>query len=203
MQRLHSVESCLDPAKPPKYDYDRVQKDGYDVSELRYQFKVLVAEQLPEYVSQMHKFIIDISNDLQVAGVHAVDAILGRVDPHEPPELQNKFHCDIFFDAEGDNPALQMYDHVHKVLRLMVHFHLHELEEFAITACLDGVGWCLPNDDDTVVEKLQDCVDDRVVKPLRGGIEVWRDGWIANKDCHGRIEWVDRLDTAEMEDYAV
>jgi hypothetical protein len=111
--------------------------------------------------------------------VNAVDAI-----------LQSDLHAD-----DTDLSALQIYTHAVQSVREHVLQELHILECYAVIACLDGVGWRLPNDGED--EELTGLVKGRVVKPLNGGVEGWSERWMQVCTTDGTRECVDRLDMAE------
>jgi hypothetical protein len=123
--------------------------------------------------------LIETGQQLRSAVADAVDAI-----------LQSDLHAD-----DTDDSALQAYTYAVQSLREHVLQELHTLECYAVIACLDGVGWRLPNDEED--EELTELVKGRVVKPLNGGVEGWSERWMQVCARDGTREWVDRLDVAE------
>ncbi|KAF2829748.1 hypothetical protein CC86DRAFT_174262 [Ophiobolus disseminans] len=201
MRRIRWIETCLDGERP-ECNWAQIAREGFDVDRLKQQQETTWSQTLPEHLAYVESLLIDISNELQVAGTHTVDALLGYADPNALPELQITLDPDWYPDPSTESPALQIYAQVHHVLRSTVRSNLIRLEELAIVACLDGVGWSLPDDDSEAVERLMACIESRVARPLVGGIQVRQDRWI---ECWVRthtgrldgVEWYDRLDVAE------
>lgn len=185
-QRVRSVSVCMRAREGPECNWWQVKQDGLDVGGLRKEHDVVWCETLPACLKHVEALLTETGQQLRSAAKDAVDALLERAHSDASSDL----HAD-----DTDYPVLQSYAHTVQSLRADIQRELHTLECYAVIACLDGVGWRLPNDEED--EELTELVKGRVMKPLNGGVEGWGERWMQVCTTDGTSEWVDRLDVAE------
>jgi hypothetical protein len=159
---------------------------------------------LPAYLATARAAIEKAAEHLQVAHTHTFDVLLGCLASEYPPGLDLDVEIDLDDVGDGESEGMALYRQIVDRLRFKVRADLEMLEELAVRACLDGVGWCLPSQDWEATKTLLGWVLERQVKPLYGAIK-------AEEYMQPRMEQevqqdvvmedvVDPLDTAEMDE---
>jgi hypothetical protein len=157
---------------------------------------------LPSYLATAQATITTAFLYLELAHTHTLDVLLGCLVSKSPPGLDIEIDLDDVGTNESEGMA--MYRQIVHVVRYKVRADLETLEELAVRACLDGVGWSLPAQDREASKALLGWVLERQVTPVYGAIKA--EEWLKTR-VERELEQdvvmedvVDPLDTAEMDE---
>lgn len=154
---------------------------------------------LPMYLHMARKTLDATSAQLAAAHTHTIDIMLGCTPSEYPPGLDMPIDIDAL---DPNNIGLSFYTQIYSRVRDTVRSAVDTLECTAILACLDGVGWTMPDDDAQALrDGLASLVRDRRVNPTQGGIRVsdYAEYLVEENKAVRAREWCDPLDIAEME----
>lgn len=158
---------------------------------------------LPGYIATAQQATTTAFEHLELAHKYTVDVLLGCLVAEFPPGLD--IEINIWDRETNESEGMGMYRQIVRQVRDKVRVDLDMLEELAVRACLDGVGWSLPIQDPEATKTLLGWVLERQVKPVYGAIRVeeWMEPSVEREveaDVDVKMEdLVDPLDTAEMD----
>lgn len=201
-KRLELVVDCLSLAADsgkPECDWSAVPEENLDVS--RDMHDIHWNSALPHYVSITRQTFKQAAEHLHIAHKHTVDVMLRCIVSEFPPGLDMRIDT---YSLDPENIGLSFYTQIYVRIRDAVRAALQILEITAVVACLDGMGWTLPDQDiEALNGGLLTCIKDRQVKPVYGAINL-ADYWVPLAETVERDvkvdEEVDPLDTAPWED---
>jgi hypothetical protein len=202
-ERVRLVEKYFTLGERPEYDWAGVDHH-VDVQELKRHQNLYWGLSLPAQIRRIHTLFAAVELEFSNAYALAVNGMAGREVLAVSAELTTDVESDLTMDVDaGDSEAgeVQMFGQVCEVLRGRVREEVLILEDLALVACLDGVGWVLPVHDVDTVQVLMGRVETRDVKPLYNAVEAveWEEVKI-EKVCGVEEMLVDPLDVAPMED---
>jgi hypothetical protein len=202
-ERVRLVEKYFTLGKRPEYDWAGVDHH-VDVQELKRHQNLYWGLSLPAQIRRIHTLFAAVELEFSNAYALAVNGMAGREVLAVSAELTTDVESDLTMDVDaGDSEAgeVQMFGQVCEVLRGRVREEVLILEDLALVACLDGVGWVLPVHDVDTVQVLMGRVETRDVKPLYNAVEAveWEEVKM-EKVCVVEEMLVDPLDVAPMED---
>jgi hypothetical protein len=157
---------------------------------------------LPSYLATAQATIMITAEHLQFAHTHTVDVLLGCLVVKYPSGLD--VEIDLEDVGSNESEGMAMYRQVVDRVRYQVREALEMLEELAVRACLDRVGWSLPVQDLEATDTLLSWVLERQVKPVYGAIKAEESlGPRVEREVDMDVQMedvVDPLDTAEMDE---
>jgi hypothetical protein len=202
-ERVRLVEKYFTRGERPAYDWAGVDH-RVDVQELKRHQNFYWGLSLPAQIRRMHILFAVVELEFSNAHALAVNGMAGREVLAVPAKLTTYVESELTMDVDaGDSETgeVRMFGQVCEVLRRRIREEVLVLEDLALVACLDGLGWVLPLHDVDTVQVLMGRVETRDVKPLYNAVEVveWEEMKV-EKVCVVEEMLVDPLDTAPIED---
>jgi hypothetical protein len=187
----------------PECDWNKV--DASLVDELKRQQDTYWTETLPMRLLWMHNMLDASHSELFTAYAMGVNDMLNRPIFSITSQLKSQLDTNYLpipsNEVGAEHLPVQMFAQVYSALHDRVREELELLEDLALVACLDGVGWGLPMHDVQTVRLLIGRVESRDVRPVQGAVELvrWEEEKVHEGVHVGVEEEYDELDTAEVE----
>jgi hypothetical protein len=188
----------------PECEWDRV--DGGIMGELKTQQDTYWSETLPMRLAWMKNMLVRASDEVDATYAVGVNGMLGRhgVDVTQDLDLDIQVDAlDLHIPANefgAEHLAVQMFAQVYAKIRERVREEVQLLEDLALVACLDGVGWGLPMGDMETVRLLMGRVESREVRPVHGAVQVVKLDEMKGPEVVSMVGVkYDVLDTAEVD----
>lgn len=216
-ERFCNIRNCMNNGKRPIYNFQQIAKEGWDAKEQQEQQDMIWTKLLPESVDQFTAVFARACNEMMTVYALTLNTVLlkyfGRSIDHENlPPLTTQIEPgwdlqEYMIQGSGDtpltNPDAMIFEQVLHQMRTKIQYSLEQLELQAVEACMDDVGWVLPNDKDAR-DMVEPMVYYRLVQPLaRSGTDIRKDfiypGGL-NNSLVATVQQdndVDVLDTAE------
>lgn len=215
--RLRNVQTCLENEKRPMYNFQQISKEGWDAKEQQKQQDMLWNKLLPGSIERAISTFAGACNEMIAAWTLTANELLKKsegklVDCSKLPTLKTQLdpNWDLasYVDEDSEDTPLtgsdtMLYEQVLHKTRITLQNELIELELQAVEACMDDVGWVLP-DDERARGMLQDMIVHQLVQPVeRSGTGVPKAFLFPGTSDHRsdvrqerEIEDLDMLDTA-------
>ena len=165
--RIRRIEACLERSNRPRYNFRQIEKEGWDVNETQEQQDKVWNHDLPGSVKRATDSFASASDELTIAYSLTLNHLLkshdgiSRSSSHLPPLKTLSSSGSPLTDID-----MGVYKQILQLTIKALQDELYLLEVNAVNACMDDVGWVLPNEENAR-SRLEPIMTLRLVQPER------------------------------------
>lgn len=159
--RIRDIKACLESGNRPTYNFQQIAKEGWDVIEEQRKQDRLWEQALPASVEKVTNIFAAASNEMTIAYSRMLTSHF-RISRSDPPLPARKTRLAPVSSLKTID--MEVYEQILQDTIEEVQHELHLLELHAVDACMDNVGWVLPNDK-KARSKLEPTMTYRCVQP--------------------------------------
>lgn len=163
--RICRIKACLECSDRPTYNFRQIEKEGWDVNEKQRIQDKLWNHDLPGSVKRATDSFASASDELTIAYSLTLNHLLtshdgiSRSSSHLPPLKTLSTSGSPLTDID-----MEVYEQILQRTIKDLQYELYLLEVNAVNACMDDVGWVMPNEENAR-SRLEPIMTLRAVQP--------------------------------------